>query len=293
MDELFGAPLSSIVMVLAVVFAIMAGALVFIAARNPILVRMALRNVGRRPARSVLIVIGLMLATAIISSAFTTGDSITFSIKRSATDSLRSLDELIRVDEDSDVWEGKVLPDEFSDVVFQEMGPLLESDPDIDGVVPALVESVAVINLRSRQFEVEALYSGLDPVTGFTFNPYANPPTADAGVETTSQPAHLFGTAPAEVGTFLVSHSGLNNGNSEFVQVVRIDNPLGVLGATTFTQEFINVGNIDNIGSMPDAPQLGGALAIDTNDRRALNAVWRNNSLWMTATIPCRPVKNR
>ena len=169
MDELFGAPVSSIAVVLAVVFAIIAATLVFIVYRNPILVRMALRNVGRRPARGVLTVIGLMLATAIISAAFTTGDSVTFSIKSVATDSLRSLDELIRVDEDSDVWEGKALPDEFSESVFHEVAPLLDSDPDVDGVLPALVEDVAVVNFRSQQFEVEALYSGLDPVRAAEF----------------------------------------------------------------------------------------------------------------------------
>ena len=169
MDELFGAPVSSIAVVLAVVFAIFAVMLAFIAVRNPILVRMALRNVARRPARGLLIVVGLMLATAIISSSFTTGDSVTFSIKRVATDSLRSLDELIRVDEDSDVWEGKALPEEFPESIFREVGPLLDSDPDVDGVLPALVENIAVVNFRSQQFEVEALYTGLDPVRAADF----------------------------------------------------------------------------------------------------------------------------
>ena len=169
MDELFGAPMSSIVVVLAVLFAIITGVLVFIAARNPILVRMAFRNVRRRPLRGILIVVGLMLATAIISSAFTTGDSITFTIKREAVDSLRNLDELIRVDENSDVWEGRAQPDEFPDSIFNEVGPVLESDPDIDGVLPALVENIAVVNLRSQQFEVEALYSGLDPARAAQF----------------------------------------------------------------------------------------------------------------------------
>ena len=86
MDELFGAPVSSIAQVLGVVFAIIALGLVFIVIRDNILVHMALRNVLRRPLRAMLIMVGLMLATAIISSAFTTGDSVTFSIKRNATD---------------------------------------------------------------------------------------------------------------------------------------------------------------------------------------------------------------
>ena len=169
MDELFGAPIGAIAIVLAVAFAIIVGFLAFIAWRDPILVRMAVRNVSRRPARGMLIVVGLMLATAIISSAFTAGDSITFSIKRSAVDSLRALDELVRVDEDSDVWKGKALPEEFSEEVYDQLGPLFKADPDVDGVLPVLVEDVAVIAMRSRQFTAEGLFTGLDPAQAAEF----------------------------------------------------------------------------------------------------------------------------
>ena len=111
MDELFGVPVPVLALALGIIFALFGLALVFIAVRNPILVRMAMRNVRRRPARGLLIIIGLMLATAIITSAFTTGDSITFSIKSNVIDSLHSLDDLIRIDEDSEVWEGQPLPE--------------------------------------------------------------------------------------------------------------------------------------------------------------------------------------
>ena len=169
MDELFGAPVSTIATVLGVLFAVLFSFLVFIAIRDAILIRMAVRNVARRPARSALIVVGLMLATAIIASAFTTGDSITFSIKRNATDSLRNLDELIRVDSDSEVWEGKAVPDEFPESVFREVAPLLDADPDIDGALPVIAEPVSVVNVRGRQFEVNALLVGADPTRASVF----------------------------------------------------------------------------------------------------------------------------
>lgn len=167
MDELFGVPIENIALVLGVVFALVAGWLVFISLRNRILVRMAIRNVVRRPARGVLIIVGLMLATAIISSAFTTGDSVTFSIKREATESLRSLDEIIRVD--SEVWENKAIPDEFSESVFEEIAPELEADSEIDGVLPVITENVAVVNVSSQQFEVESLFTGADPTRANAF----------------------------------------------------------------------------------------------------------------------------
>ena len=69
MGELFGAPVTSIATVLAIVFGVAMAFLLFIRLRNPILVKMAFRNALRRPGQSLLILMGLMLATAIISSA--------------------------------------------------------------------------------------------------------------------------------------------------------------------------------------------------------------------------------
>ena len=190
MDELFGAPVNSIAAVLAVIIAVIGIVLLFIAVRNPILVRMAFRSIRRRPARSVLIIVGLMMATAIISSSFTTGDSVTFSIKSSAVEDLRFLDEIVRVDNDSEVWEGKPIPDEFPETIFQEVGPLLEADPDIDGVLPVLSEAVAAVNFRSNQFEVNTLLAGFDPTRTAGFGTL---------LDTRGNPIELASLGPNEV----------------------------------------------------------------------------------------------
>jgi hypothetical protein len=117
-------------------------------------------------------------------------------------------------------------------------------------------------------------------------NPYAS-----AGLATTTMPAQVFGDggAGAGIGTYLVSYSGLSDGTDEYVQVVRVDNPLT---APTFTQQFVNIGNIENFApaALPDAPQPGVDLngiprTIEVNDRRALDAVWRDDSLWTVAEI--------
>ncbi len=115
-------------------------------------------------------------------------------------------------------------------------------------------------------------------------NPYAS-----AGIATTTQPAHVFGVGGVPggaglIGTFLVSYSGLSDGTLEYVQVVRVDDPLG---APTFTQEYVSVGNIDATATtiLPDAPQLGTSTLVEVNDRRALNAVWRSGTLWLSTTL--------
>ena len=147
---------------LGVIFGIMAAALAFVAIRNPILLRMAVRNVVRRPARAVLIVSGLMLATAIISIAFTTGDSLSHSIRASITDSLRELDEYVAVDPDAEIWEGGAVPETFPESLLAEFGPALEGDPDVDSILPAYHQDVAVANPAARRFEVRAMLVGLE-----------------------------------------------------------------------------------------------------------------------------------
>ena len=191
MDELFGAPVSSIAFVLAIAFAFVVAALVYIFIRDNVLVRMAMRNVVRRPLRGVLVVVGLMLATAIISSAFTTGDSVTHSIKLNATESLRSLDEVVRFDEDSELWQDRALPEEFAESVYQDIAPQLTAATDIiDGAAPILAQSTAVINQGSRQFEVDALLTGLEPASAATF---------ESLTDTQGNPVDLAALAPGEV----------------------------------------------------------------------------------------------
>jgi putative ABC transport system permease protein len=171
MDELFGVPVSSIAIVLGIVFVSIVILIGYIFLRNAVLVRMAFRNVKRRPGQSILIISGLMLATAIISSSFTMGDSITFSIKRSTTESLRSMDQILRVDKDSDAWMGKPVPEHFSESLITDLLPVLEADPDIDGILPILEADVVVINNRSRQFEVNALFTGIDSQKSNIYEP--------------------------------------------------------------------------------------------------------------------------
>lgn len=69
--------------------------LLFLAARKPVLVKIGLRNLPRRPAQSVLIVIGLTLSTVIILSSLAIGDTLTYSVRSSAVQAYGRIDEII------------------------------------------------------------------------------------------------------------------------------------------------------------------------------------------------------
>ena len=108
-------------------------------------------------------------------------------------------------------------------------------------------------------------------------------PVGTSGFSLTYQPAHVFGAAAGDTGTFLVGYGGLSNGISEFASVLRVDDPRTT---AALSHQFVDLGDIDNTAAaMPDAPQSGTGTRIETNDRRALNAVWRDDALYFTATV--------
>lgn len=69
--------------------------LLFLATRNPVLVKIGLRNIPRRPAQSVLIVVGLTLSTVIILSSLAIGDTLTYSVRTSAVQAYGRIDEIV------------------------------------------------------------------------------------------------------------------------------------------------------------------------------------------------------
>ena len=131
-------------------------------------------------------------------------------------------------------------------------------------------------------------YAGPDNSISVTvYNPYAG-----GGFSLTTQPSHMWGAIPLgstglPLGTYLVGYSGLSDGVSEYLQIVEVTDPLGGGGGPFFVQQFLIGGDIEGpvFFGLPDAPQLGSATAIEVNDRRALNAVWRDNCLYTCATI--------
>lgn len=66
-----------------------------IALRRPIIAKLGLRNIPRRPAQSVLIVVGLTLSTLIIVSALSLGDTLNRSVQRHAVDAYGMIDQVV------------------------------------------------------------------------------------------------------------------------------------------------------------------------------------------------------
>ena len=76
MDELFGVPLAAIQGVLVLLLGLCLLSVAWVAWRRPVIFKLGVRNIPRRPAQSVLIVLGLMLSTLLISAALGIGDTV-------------------------------------------------------------------------------------------------------------------------------------------------------------------------------------------------------------------------
>ena len=104
-------------------------------------------------------------------------------------------------------------------------------------------------------------------------------------------PAHIYGTAPAGVGTWLVMYDGRTDLTNEFVDVIRVDNPLT---NPTFRLFSVNVGDLEpiidpftpfDLAPVPEAPQPLLNTTISVLDRRVYDAVWRDGNLYFTTVI--------
>lgn len=168
MDKLFGIPLNSIMVALLILLAVTFAAIIYVGVRRPLLVRMGLRNAIRRPAQTALIVVGLMLSTLIISAAFSTGDTVGYSVTNVIYGSLRGVDYLIGFDSENNGVERDqaYLSTDFLNSVRAEFA----DDPDVDGITPVLIEQLPILNEGARLSQPQGAFIGIDPASVASFS---------------------------------------------------------------------------------------------------------------------------
>ena len=95
MTKIFGLPVADLTVVLTVLLVLALAGIAVLALRNRVFFRLGIRSLTRRRGRTALIVVGLMLGTTIISAALATGDTMSHTIRSSATAALGQTDEVI------------------------------------------------------------------------------------------------------------------------------------------------------------------------------------------------------
>ncbi|HYI15272.1 MAG TPA: FtsX-like permease family protein [Thermomicrobiales bacterium] len=164
MDNIFGLSMNTVLIVCVTIMSLCLLTTAIIALRNRVIFKMAIRNIPRRKAQTVLIMIGLMLSTLIIAASLTTGDTLDYSMTKSSYDGLGQVDETIAFVGDTDN-EGEIsasnLPIDAS--IADQLQSRFADDPDIDAVMPVLTVGAPVVNTATQLSEPQAVITGVDP----------------------------------------------------------------------------------------------------------------------------------
>ncbi len=139
--------------------------------RAPLLFKLGIRNIGRRPLRAALIVAGLTLSTMVIGSAFGTGDAMTHTFHTLVTGSLGTVDEVVVLNPSWRGVRGRVRAvtqpglaqgigglagarlEYFDQALGERMVTATRGSSTIAGVAPAIVEQVTVVHGATQQVQ--------------------------------------------------------------------------------------------------------------------------------------------
>jgi putative ABC transport system permease protein len=167
-EELFGVPTQQLVWILLAVFGAAALLLGLSALRNRVSFRMAARNLPRRRTQTILVVLGLMLATMLFSASFTTGDTLTNSLRVEALENLGQVDVQVQAKGSGTSGQqqfGQTTSERagyFDAKVADEVRDRLSDEDRVAGVAPAAIETVPVTAKGSDFSEPSTDVLGMD-----------------------------------------------------------------------------------------------------------------------------------
>lgn len=166
MENLFGLQMSYLAWGLIAALAVLVAAVIAIGVSNRFLIRLSLRNIPRRKPQTVLIIVGLMLATTIFSASFAVGDTITVSIREAVIEGIGDTDIVVRKPGEGTFARPTLDAEEIDGVIA-----LLEGENTVNGVMPTATLTLPVLNERTgrteartfvRGYHVDGLYGTID-----------------------------------------------------------------------------------------------------------------------------------
>ncbi|MBV9356495.1 MAG: ABC transporter permease, partial [Chloroflexi bacterium] len=231
MTNLFGLSREALLLGVAVGMAVVAFALVLVAVSRPLLMRMALRNLPRRPGFAALITLGLTLGTIILSTAFTTGDTMSLSVRTVVAGALGTADEVVFVpsatqptgfDFAQSIASGNLLTGATSFFPASDVDRVqrvLGDDPHVSAVAGAILAPVAVENGAGDAVRAQMNLVAV-PIDG---------PSAIGALESVDrQPLSLAELAPDEVYLNSEAATALGVGAGDTVQLIALEPPVSL-----------------------------------------------------------------
>src|SRR5213596_3307618 len=136
-----------------------------ILAGRPLLARLAARNIRRRTTRVVIVILGLLVGTAVISSSLVVGDTLSYIFLEDVYVRLGAIDEIV-----SNEFNGQLIS--FSEAnATQVAADLAAWRTPIDGLAPTLLKVMPVRNVIGNKGNQQITVMGLDASREAAFGP--------------------------------------------------------------------------------------------------------------------------
>src|SRR5438132_19183 len=134
-------------------------------AARPLLARLAARNIRRRTTRVVIVILGLLVGTAVISSSLVVGDTLSYIFLEDVYVRLGAIDEIV-----SNEFNGQLIS--FSEAnATQVAADLAAWRTPIDGLAPTLLKVMPVRNVAGNKGNQQITVMGLDASREAAFGP--------------------------------------------------------------------------------------------------------------------------
>jgi putative ABC transport system permease protein len=141
---------------------------VILAFRNKILFKMGVRNFSRRPKETVIVVIGLLVSTAIISGSLIAGETINYIIEKATYDGLGAVDETVAGGGQNSfsyaVYEKLSSDSNVTSRVFGISPTILVNIPSIDDAISGITATDA--QLRALNFTLDKEFGSFTLMDG-------------------------------------------------------------------------------------------------------------------------------
>jgi len=153
----FGIPAPTVAAWAAVAVAVLLLGLLLFAAVNRVLLKMALRNIPRRRAQTVLILFGLMLATLIITASLSVGDTLNYSLAAIQLRQIGGIDEAFTRHEVNGSVQGASTADSefFSEAQAADVIARSKKDTNVAAAIGVIAAPGSMVDTATNQSSSE------------------------------------------------------------------------------------------------------------------------------------------
>ena len=157
MTSFFGIPPITLAGWMAAAVSVVLAGLLLFAVLNRVLLKMALRNIPRRRAQTVLILFGLMLATLIITASLSVGDTLSFSLQAIQLRQIGGIDEAFTRHQAFGYVQGASTADTefFSDAQAADVIARSKKDQNVAAATGVIAASGSMIDTTTSQSSSE------------------------------------------------------------------------------------------------------------------------------------------